>query len=253
MAQQLLTRYGIVTREVARAEALGGGFSSVYDVFKKMEDRGRVRRGYFATGVGAAQFAMPAALDLLRSMRQDPESPEVLRLSAADPANPYGAILEWPSPDAADASGRGPTRSAGALVVLVNGRVGAWIARGRQALVSFLPEAEPDRGLVARAVSNELAHLAHTGERRVGGLLVSEINGAPAAAHPLAQYLVEAGFVATALGFQRPRAGHATSRQAPAYRSRRAVTPDPPPTEGADAAGGDVDQQELLLDEEEGW
>jgi hypothetical protein len=100
-----------------------------------MEERGRIRRGYFASGVGAAQFALPSALDLLRSMRADPEAPEVVRLSATDVANPYGAILRWPAPDGGEPpAGRGPTRSAGAQVVLVNGRLGAWIGRGRQVL-----------------------------------------------------------------------------------------------------------------------
>jgi ATP-dependent Lhr-like helicase len=201
-AHQLLARYGIVTREVAGAEAIGGGFSSVYDVFRSMEERGRIRRGYFASGVGAVQFAMPAALDLLRSMRTDPESPEVVRLAATDPANPYGAILKWPAPDGVEApAGRGPTRSAGAMVVIANGRLGAWLARGRQLLLTFLPEAEPERGTVARAVAGALADVARTGEGRHGGLLVTEINGLTAATHPIAPYLVDAGFVASARGF----------------------------------------------------
>ena len=73
MAQQLLTRHGVVTRETVAAEAVSGGFTAVYDVLKAMEDTGRVRRGYFVAGLGAAQFAMPAALDLLRAMRDAPE------------------------------------------------------------------------------------------------------------------------------------------------------------------------------------
>ena len=59
MAQQLLTRYGVVTREVAAAEGIAGGFGAVYDVLKALEDAGRVRRGYFV-GVGATQFALLA-------------------------------------------------------------------------------------------------------------------------------------------------------------------------------------------------
>ncbi|MGH2712465.1 MAG: Lhr family helicase, partial [Thermoleophilaceae bacterium] len=72
-AQQLLARYGVVTRNVAAAEGIAGGFSAVYDVLKALEDAGRVRRGYFVEGVGATQFALPAALDLLRSFREPPE------------------------------------------------------------------------------------------------------------------------------------------------------------------------------------
>ena len=66
MAQQLLTRYGVVFRETAHAEDLPGGFSAVYDVLKAMEESGKVRRGYFAADFGATQFAVPAAVDLLR-------------------------------------------------------------------------------------------------------------------------------------------------------------------------------------------
>ena len=69
MAQQLLARYGVVFRETAHAENLPGGFSAIYDVLKALEESGRVRRGYFAADLGATQFAMPAAVDLLRSLR----------------------------------------------------------------------------------------------------------------------------------------------------------------------------------------
>ena len=96
LAQQLLARYGVLTREVAAAEGITGGFSAVYDVLKALEDAGRIRRGYFASGVGATQFALPAALDLLRSLKDQPEEPEVVVLAATDPANPYGTILPWP-------------------------------------------------------------------------------------------------------------------------------------------------------------
>jgi ATP-dependent Lhr-like helicase len=202
MAHQLLARYGIVAREVAAAEALGGGFRSVYEVLRSLEERGRIRRGYFATGVGAAQFAQPAALDLLRALRTDPEQPEIVRLAASDPANPYGAILPWPTPDSGETASRGPTRSAGAQVVIVNGRLGAWLARGRQQLLAFLPDGDADRGIVGRGIAAALADVARGGSGRQGGLLVREINGLPAAGHPLAPFLVEAGFVASTLGYQ---------------------------------------------------
>ena len=85
LAQQLLARYGVLTREVAAAEGIAGGFSAVYDVLKALEDAGRIRRGYFASGVGATQFALPAALDLLRSLKDMPDEPEVVVLAATDP------------------------------------------------------------------------------------------------------------------------------------------------------------------------
>jgi ATP-dependent Lhr-like helicase len=216
VAQQLLARYGIVSREVAAAEGLEGGFGAVYEVLRSMEERGRIRRGYFIAGVGAAQFAVPAAIDLLRSLRRDPEEPEVVHLAATDPANPYGSIIDWPSGAAGDAAGRGPTRSAGARVVLVDGRLAAWIPRTRQGLIALLPDAEPDRGRVGRAVARELAALALTGEGRDGGLLVGEINGLPAEDHPLAPYLRQAGFLTSPLGYYRQRERTPATRESQA-------------------------------------
>jgi ATP-dependent Lhr-like helicase len=201
LAQQLLSRYGIVTREVAAAEGITGGFSAVYDVLKSMEERGRIRRGFFASGVAALQFAAPAALDLLRSLRTEPDETEVVVLAATDPANPYGALLKWPSARA-EGGGRGPTRTVGARVLLVNGWLGAFVGRGGRPILSVLPEHEPDRSTVGRAVADALANIAREGEGRVGGLLVADVNGEPAAGSALAPYLRAAGFVETAMGFQ---------------------------------------------------
>jgi ATP-dependent helicase Lhr and Lhr-like helicase len=204
LAQQLLARYGVLTREVAAAEGIAGGFSAVYHVLKTLEDAGRIRRGYFASGVGATQFALPAALDLLRSLKDQPEEAEVVVLSATDPANPYGTILRWPEAGTSDA-GRGPTRSVGSVVVLVNGAMAAYISRGARQLTAFLPEDEPARSIVGRALATRLAQLARGDNGRMA-LLIAEINGIPASEHPLASYLVQAGFSPSAMGFQIRRA-----------------------------------------------
>ncbi len=193
LAQQLLARYGVLTREVAAVENIAGGFSAVYNILKALEDAGRIRRGYFASEVGATQFALPAALDLLRSLKDMPEEPEVVVLAATDPANPYGTILRWPEARSGDDRGRVLTRSAGSLVVIVNGALAAYISRGARQLLAFLPEDEPARSTTGRALAATLARL---------GLLVHEINSLPAAQHPLSPYLIEAGFSPSAMGFQ---------------------------------------------------
>jgi ATP-dependent helicase Lhr and Lhr-like helicase len=196
LAQQLLSRYGVMTREVAAAEGIAGGFSAVYDVLKALEDAGRVRRGYFVGGVAATQFALPAALELMRTLKDAPDEPEVVTLAATDPANPYGTMLKWPAtPEAA--AGRGPTRSVGALVLLVNGLLAAYVSRGARQLTTFLPDDEPQRSTVARGVARRLARFGIE-----GGILIDEINGAPAGEHPLAPFLVDAGFHPSAMGFQ---------------------------------------------------
>jgi ATP-dependent Lhr-like helicase len=222
MAHQLLARHGVITRETVAAESVAGGFSAVYQVLKAMEDAGRIRRGYFVAGLGAAQFALPAALDLLRSMRDVPEEPRTVVMAATDPANPYGSITKWPevgeSPqrlalserseskglalsERSESRGRGPTRTAGALVILVDGRAAAYLRRGERELLLFLPDSEPSRSRVGREVARMLLHLAATREGR-RGMLIAEINGTPATAHPAARLFIEEGFAATAMGIQ---------------------------------------------------
>src|SRR5262245_17867494 len=139
-ALQLLERHGVLTREAVLAEGVPGGFTGVYGVLKVLEERGQVRRGYFVTGLGAAQFALPGAVDRLRSARDDDGADEghepPLVLAATDPAQPYGAALAWP-----DSEGR-PARSAGALVVLSSGRLLVWLDRRGHHLVTFPSAAE---------------------------------------------------------------------------------------------------------------
>jgi ATP-dependent Lhr-like helicase len=204
-AQQLLTRHGIVTRETVSAESIAGGFSAVYEVLKAMEDAGRIRRGYFVAGLGAAQFAMPAALDLLRSYRDIPEEPRTVVLAATDPANPYGSIVRWPAIASAagvDESARGPTRSVGARIVIVNGAAAAYLRRGERELLLFLPDAEPMRSQVIRQTAQALMEIAATAPEGRRGMLLTEINGVPATTHIAARLFIEAGFASTAMGLQ---------------------------------------------------
>jgi ATP-dependent helicase Lhr and Lhr-like helicase len=199
-AQQLLNRQGILTREAAGSENLPGGFGAVYPVLKAMEDHGRIRRGYFVAGLGATQFALPGALDLLRSLRTLDDEPEVVVLSATDPSNPYGTALKVPAsgPDVP----RGFTRTVGASVILVDGTLAAYLGRGDRQLLTWLPETEPQRSRAGRAVAHVLIDRARSGADAPRGMLIEEIDGMPPAAHPMAAWLIEAGFIAGALGFQ---------------------------------------------------
>jgi ATP-dependent Lhr-like helicase len=208
LAMQLLNRYGVLTRESVAAENVVGGFSAVYDVLKTLEESGRIRRGYFVAGLGATQFALPAAVDLLRQLRNSPdaEKPEFVQLAAADPANPYGSVLRWPDlPVAEEDSESAPrvlTRAAYAEVILRNGQLIAWLRRNNPNLLVFLPAEEPDRTHAAQG----LAHFfAARGQQRMQadrhqGVLLTTINGQPAALHPLAPFLMDAGFHIGPLG-----------------------------------------------------
>ncbi len=198
VAQALLERHGVVVRDAA--DGLAGGFSAVYDVYKALEGLGRVRRAYFVQGLGGAQFALPEAAERLRAMRTSPGARgAALWLAATDPANPYGALLPWPAP-AEDAPAK-PQRAAGAHVILHDGALRAWAARGGESLLTFLPEEEPARGHACAAVARALASRVDAGRRRV--LLVETVDRRPAAESPLAPYLAREGFVLGARGFMK--------------------------------------------------
>ncbi len=209
LAQQLLVRNGIVMRETASVENVAGGYPSIYPALKTMEESGWIRRGMFVAGLGAAQFAMPSAVDLLRSLRNDPERPEGVTLAASDPANPYGSLLPWDD----GSKPHSMARAAGASVVLVNGRLTAFFRRRNPSIRVFLPENEPERSQVARELAKKLAEVAIRRQSRRHGLLIGEIDDQPARQHFLAPFLQDAGFVDTALGYQMRRVTPAAPAQ----------------------------------------
>ncbi len=200
LTRQLLARHGVVTREVTALEPIAGGFSTVYPVLRRLEDTGRVRRGYFVAGLGGAQFAEPGAIDRLRAERDAPAEARTVTLAATDPASPYGALVEWPAWTGAPALRA--SRVAGARVVLVDGHATAWIARGDRQILVAAPDEEPERGRRCRALARELVRVAHQSAAERRGWLIAEINGAPAAASPLAAYFADAGFAVTSGGLQ---------------------------------------------------
>ncbi len=206
VSQQLLARNGIVMRETAAAENVAGGYPSIYPALKIMEESGWVRRGMFVAGMGAAQFATPAAVDMLRSLRHPADRADAVHLAASDPANPYGSLLPW----VAEGAEHTMSRAAGASVVLVDGQLVAFLRRRNPAIRVMLPEEEPDRSRVARAIAQKLADVAIQRQSRRSGLLIGTINEAPANEHFLAKFLEEAGFQATTFGFQMRRTTAAT-------------------------------------------
>jgi ATP-dependent Lhr-like helicase len=197
VAKQVLARNGIVMRETALAENIPGGYPVLYPALKTMEENGWIRRGMFVAGLGAAQFAMTAAVDMLRSLRTEPERPEALHLAASDPANPYGGLLPWPG-----GAQHAMARAAGASVVIINGQLTAFLRRRNPSIRVMLPENEPDRTRFARELARTLAEVAVRRQTRRTGLLIGEINDAPAREHFISRFLEEAGFVQSPLGLQ---------------------------------------------------
>jgi ATP-dependent Lhr-like helicase len=204
-AELLLNRHGVLTKGAAAAEGVPGGFATLYKVLTGFEEAGRCQRGYFVESLGGAQFAVASTVDRLRTYLDgvDPERPDyrAVVLAAADPANPYGAALPWPTRSDADAGHR-PGRKAGALVVLVDGALVWYLERGGRSLLNFSADSEAQR-----AAAGTLAELVSSG--RIGGLLVEKLDGIPvleAGVHAdrkaTAEALVDAGFSRTPRGLR---------------------------------------------------
>ncbi|HEY5134434.1 MAG TPA: ATP-dependent helicase [Candidatus Nanopelagicales bacterium] len=201
LAEGLLDRHGVVTRGAVMAERVGGGFAGVYRVLSAYEDAGRCRRAYVVEGLGAAQFALPGAIDRVRAVapeRRGPSAPpSSLVLAATDPANPYGAALGWPVQADAVASGHKPGRKAGALVVLVEGALVLYVERGGRTFLTWSDDAD-----VLRSATAALAAAVRGGV--LGRLTVQKADGESVLSprSPLGAALESAGFTATPQGLR---------------------------------------------------
>jgi ATP-dependent Lhr-like helicase len=188
LAQALLERHGVVTREAVVAEGVPGGFAGVYPVLRVMEEAGRARRGYFVEHLGAAQFALPGAVDRLRAEREPGEERRVHVLAATDPAQPYGAALPWPRRD--DAERMPILRVPGAYAVLVDGAAVLYVERAGRGLLTLAPFDDDDVGGAALGGLRSL--LAPGGPLRE--LRVERVDRVPVGESPLAERLRAAGF-----------------------------------------------------------
>ncbi len=185
LAELLLERYGIVTREQVLAEGIPGGFSILYDALSQLETLGVCRRGYFVEGLGGAQFALPGAVERLRAQR-DVEESAPLVLAATDPAQPYGAALPWPRRD--EAGARKPARVRGAYVVLAGAEPVLYVEKGGRGIATLVDYGDPR--LVASFEA--LAQFVTGGRGRK--LSLERVDGEPVVGSPLESLLVEVGF-----------------------------------------------------------
>ena len=204
LAELLLERQGIVTRDGVRAEGIPGGYGAVYGELRALETVGACRRGYFVEGLGGAQFALPGAVERLRELRdadesdalvlaaavglrrlggaqfalpgaverlrelRDADESDALVLAAAEPAQPYGGVLPWPRRAAARAA-----RVAGAHVVLLGGEAALYVERGGS---SLLPLRDPDPEWLRPALTALVAWVRADRGRR---LSVERFDGRP--------------------------------------------------------------------------
>jgi len=181
-AELMLERYGIVTRETVLAEGIPGGFSSLYAELGNLELLGTARRGYFVEGLGGAQFALPGAVERLRSLPYEDGSFRLL--AATDPANPYGASLPWPKP----ATGRRPARTPGAHLLTRDGAPLIYIERGGRGLVRLVELSADELTTAVRALAAEVAG------GRLPKLALEKLDGDPVIGSGQEDVLLEAGF-----------------------------------------------------------
>jgi len=201
-ALTLLERHGVLTKGAVAAERVSGGFGAVYPVLRAMEETGQCRRGYFVEGLGAAQFALPGAVDRMRALAADAsESPGdrppglALVLAAADPAQPYGAALPWPSRPGETVTSHRPGRKAGAVVVLSAGDLVLYVERGGKTLLSW-----SDDPAVLEPCAAALASSVRDGA--LGRMTVEKADGGAVHDSPLAVALASAGFRPTPRGLR---------------------------------------------------
>ncbi|MEI7065197.1 ATP-dependent helicase [Dickeya chrysanthemi] len=185
----LLDRYAVVTRNVTVYENVPGGFSALQPVFRGMEDTGRVIRGRFVLGLGAAQFAERTTVDRLRELaEQTPSVPSPVALSAVDPGNPFGTILPWPS----HVSLMRPARRAGALVVIDGGHLVLYLPQGGRQLFTYI---DPDDAAQTEVIAAALAALSTALSRdRRNRFTLELVNGVPVRMSKLAPALKVIGF-----------------------------------------------------------
>jgi ATP-dependent Lhr-like helicase len=233
VARTLLDRHGILIRGAVASERVPGGFAAIYPVLRAMEDAGQCRRGYFVEGLGAAQFALPGAVDRMRVMAADAgqgeptdpwrqpapgqqadpwrqpvpgqqagsgqpsraAGPGPVVLAAGDPANPFGAALPWPDRPDETPGGHRPGRKAGALVVLTGGHLVLYVERGGKTILSWTS----DPAVLGPAAA-ALAGVARGGA--LGRLTIERADGETVHGSPLAHALEEAGFRATPRGLR---------------------------------------------------
>ena len=187
IAELLLERHGVLTREHVVAEGLPGGFSGLYDVLCDLETLGVCRRGYFVEGLGGAQFALPGAVERLRSSADHAEETPPIVLAATDPAQPYGAALPWPERAADDPRAR-PARAAGATVVLGGAEPVLYVERGGRGLQVLVdagdPRVEPALDALAAYVRSDRRHK----------LSLERVDGEAVVGSALEAQLIAAGF-----------------------------------------------------------
>ena len=94
-ARQLLRRYGLLQRRLLERERIPVPWRDIVRASRQLELRGEIRGGRFVAGLSGEQYALPEAVELLRSIRHR-QGGSPLWVSPSDPLNLHGILT--PSP-----------------------------------------------------------------------------------------------------------------------------------------------------------
>lgn len=251
LAETLLHRHGVLTRESLSMEDDIASFGRSYEILRTLEEGGRIRRGYFVAGLGATQFAVPGADELLRSQRDaEVRDEDLMVLASTDPAQSYGASLRWPT--AREGNDGRPQRATSTYVILHGGRLVAWVGKHGRSVMTFAGESGEalERREVER-LARGLAKLVDTTRRPI---VVERIDGQSVGRTSLAKALLEVGFRSSLKGYVgRPGAvvvASASSGRGGPPRVAPAATPTTSIEPGDDDLEGLFDDDELLAEGE---
>jgi ATP-dependent Lhr-like helicase len=199
VARRWLDRYGVVTSDWWRRERPPVPWRSVYRELKRLEQRGEVRRGYFVEGFAGAQFAMPAAVELLRGVREEMTGTDapIVAIAASDPANVFNVPI--------------PTRTTAALEH-PKGRGAVLVVRGCSVILSAeyagqrvtvrAEAAEADVTAAARLLAEYVQRRRSSTGLTRRRCTVDRIDGGPAASSRWAGAFAAAGYRRIPRGFE---------------------------------------------------
>jgi ATP-dependent helicase Lhr and Lhr-like helicase len=95
-AHRLLLRWGVLFRELCARERGLPSWRMLLQALRRLEARGEIRGGRFVDGFIGEQFALPEAVDALRSVRRRARSGDIVLVAAADPLNLVGILTDAP-------------------------------------------------------------------------------------------------------------------------------------------------------------
>jgi ATP-dependent helicase Lhr and Lhr-like helicase len=192
-AHLLLQRYGILIKEWYRREHGLLPWNHIFQVLKRMEWQGEIRRGYFVAGLSGIQFALPEALELLQKITCRPADRKTrpILLNSLDPALPFGGGIDWGVFDS-DGNPQKVKRSASNHLVFTNDKI-ILLCEGYFKRLIVLDDFPRHLWKKLAQMFRDYLKMPYP-LRPKNRIEIQQINNHPAAASPHADNLLKTGF-----------------------------------------------------------